>query len=46
VVVNMGGGYADPIQPSVEAHAQVFLDAAAVFGYAKETEPLRYSSAG
>jgi acetoin utilization deacetylase AcuC-like enzyme len=31
VVICMGGGYSLPIHHSVQAHAQVFLDAAAVF---------------
>lgn len=31
VVICMGGGYSRPITHSVQAHAQVFLDAAAVF---------------
>ena len=34
VVVTLGGGYADPIERSVEAHANTFLTAASVFGRA------------
>jgi acetoin utilization deacetylase AcuC-like enzyme len=32
IVVTMGGGYSDPIGPTVEAHAQTYCIAAAVFG--------------
>ena len=32
VVVTLGGGYAEPIARTVEAHANTFRTAAAVFG--------------
>jgi len=31
VVVTLGGGYADPIERTVEAHANTFLTAASIF---------------
>lgn len=32
IAITMGGGYSDPITPTVEAHAQTYRIAAAVFG--------------
>lgn len=31
VVITIGGGYSDPIEPTIEAHANTFLTAASVF---------------
>jgi acetoin utilization deacetylase AcuC-like enzyme len=39
VVICMGGGYSIPIEHSVRAHAQVFLDAAAVYGHLPAAVP-------
>jgi acetoin utilization deacetylase AcuC-like enzyme len=40
VVITIGGGYSDPIEPTVEAHANTFRTAGSIFA-ARVEQPFR-----